>query len=95
MSEATSQGSESRACVAVTGLRRGQCGVVQACRLEPGEAAMLRAMGLRPRVRVRLCRVGEPCILEICCGPGVGSRIALNRPLAEHVMVGPIEEGAT
>ena len=86
-----SAGPEPMAPVPVTSLRRGQCGIVQGTSLEDGEAAMLRAMGLRPRVRVRVCRLGEPCIVEVCCGPGVGSRIALNRPLAERVLVRPVD----
>lgn len=77
----------------LTSLLRGQCGVLSATDLEPGEAAMLRAMGLRPRVRLKLCQLGEPCIVEICCGPGVGSRVALHRALAERVRVVPQAPG--
>jgi len=32
------------------------------------DAALLRAMGLCTNARVRLCRVGEPCIVAIQCG---------------------------
>lgn len=74
----------------LTKLLRGQCGVLSETDLEPGEAGMLRAMGLRPRVRLKLCQLGEPCIVEVCCGPGVGSRIALHRALAERVRVTPM-----
>ncbi|MBX3364049.1 MAG: ferrous iron transport protein A [Phycisphaeraceae bacterium] len=76
--------------VALSSMRRGQCGVILSTRLEPGEAAMLRAMGIRPRVRIKLCRAGDPFIVELCCGPGVGARVALHRMLADHVMIGSI-----
>lgn len=83
----------AREATPLTALLRGQCGVLSATDLEPGEAAMLRAMGLRPRVRLKLCQLGEPCIVEICCGPGVGSRVALHRALAERVRVVPQAPG--
>lgn len=78
-------------------LALGQTGVVCEHRLDPADAALLRAMGLRPNARVRVCRRGEPCIVEILpAAPGEGDgcdlpdcrcRIGLARPLAERVMV--------
>jgi Fe2+ transport system protein FeoA len=56
------------------------------------DAAMLRAMGLRPQATVRLCRLGEPCIIEVMSGEPSCSdscRIGLARVLAERVMVKP------
>lgn len=58
--------------------------------LDPGDAALLRAMGLRPASRVRLCRVGEPCVVEIMVGSAAcacSSRIGMARSLAAQVMV--------
>jgi hypothetical protein len=68
--------------------------VFQTC-LDPNDAALLRAMGLRPSARIRICRLGEPCIVEVLSGSdscgragGCACRIGLAKPLAERVMVG-------
>jgi hypothetical protein len=68
--------------------------VFQTC-LDPSDAALLRAMGLRPSARIRVCRLGEPCIVEVMSGSdscnrpgGCACRIGLAKPLAERVMVG-------
>lgn len=58
-----------------------------------GDAAYLRAMGLRPNARIRVCRLGQPCIVEVMTGEGdcgkseCGCRIGLSKELAEHLMV--------
>jgi hypothetical protein len=63
---------------------------------------MLRAMGLRVNARVRICRLGEPCIVELVGGTSANAgatdacprgsactcRIGLAKPLARRVMVG-------
>lgn len=46
-------------------LRPGQIGIVAAEVVAGADASLLRAMGLRPGAWVRVCRVGEPCIVEI------------------------------
>jgi hypothetical protein len=55
-------------------------------------------MGLRLSARIRLCRLGEPCIVEVLSGGescgrkgGCACRIGLARPLADKVLVGSIE----
>ena len=57
------------------------------------DGPVLRAMGLRPAARVRVCRVGEPTIVEVVGGVGetcrCGCRIGLCRELAAKVMVRP------
>ncbi|MDX2148241.1 MAG: FeoA family protein [Planctomycetota bacterium] len=79
--------------LALTTLEPGRVGVVrQVCRDEK-DAALLRAMGLRVDAVVRVCRVGEPCIVEVLyrserCGECT-CRLGLSRPLAEQVMVSP------
>ncbi len=59
--------------------------------MEPRDAAMLRAMGMRPRCRVRMIRAGEPCIVEVLginpATGGCGCRLGLARELAARVMV--------
>ena len=80
--------------VSLTTLRAGQTAMVCQTSLDPGDAALLRAMGLRPLARIRVCRLGEPCIVEVLSGNetcgrkgGCVCRIGLARPLAERVMV--------
>lgn len=86
--------------VTLSGLRVGQIGVVCETCMDKRDAAMLRAMGLRPRARVRVCRVGEPLIVEVMggrmCEPNACAkptactcRIGLARALAERVLLEP------
>lgn len=58
---------------------------------DPADAALLRAMGLRPGIRVKVVRLGEPTILEVlgaeACGCACSSRIGLTKALASRVRV--------
>ena len=81
----------------LTSLRAGQTAVVSTVTFESRDAALVRAMGLRPNALLRVCRAGEPCIVEVfsgCAAAGGGAstttcacRIGLSRPLAERVLV--------
>lgn len=86
--------------ITLTRLKVGQIGVVCETCMDKRDAAMLRAMGLRPRARVRVCRVGEPLIVEVMgaglCEPNACAkptactcRIGLARALAERVLLEP------
>jgi len=82
------------ATVALADANPGQTGVVcQLCN-DPRDAALLRAMGLRHNALVRVCRLGDPCIVEVLardgCTASCGSRIGLARPLARQVRMGPV-----
>ncbi len=61
---------------------------------DPADGALLRAMGLRPGIRVRVIRHGEPTIVEVlgaeACGCACASRIGLTRDLASRVQVGEL-----
>lgn len=83
-------------CVPLTQLRAGQTGVLVEAQLEAGDAALLRAMGLCDRSTLRLCRLGEPCVVAVggrlapdakACTCGGTCRIGLARPLAERIFV--------
>ena len=81
--------------ISLTKLQAGQMATVFTTSLDAGDAALLRAMGLRPAARIRICRLGEPCIVEVMSGGescgrpgGCACRIGLAKPLAERVMVG-------
>ena len=80
--------------VSLNQLKPGQTGVVVESRLGVQDAALLGAMGLRCSATIKVCRVGEPCIVSIigggsgCSHAAAGScRIGLARPLAEQIMV--------
>jgi len=70
-------------------LRRGEVATVCSAELDAHDGALLRAMGLRPEARVRVCRLGQPCIVEVCDDCGGGCRIGLARDIAERVLVAP------
>lgn len=84
-----SQTSKSEGDCRLADLRVGQCARIRADQLDDEDAAMLRAMGLRPNTSVRLCRKGEPCIVRVAGRYGCGCRIGLVRPLAERLLVTP------
>lgn len=88
----TSSISAAPTPVALSTLLPGQQAFVQGAALDSTDAAYLRAMGIRPQALVRMCRTGEPCIVEVRSG-GVQScgscccRIGLSRDLADKVLV--------
>jgi len=76
----------------LSNLKRGQTGVLCESTLASDDAALLRAMGLHPAARIRLCRVGEPCIVSVAggaggCGCGSTCRIGLAKSLAARIYV--------
>jgi len=48
-------------------------------------AGFLRAIGLTRHSEVRLCKAGEPCIIQVR-----STRIGLSRPVASRIFVVPI-----
>lgn len=84
---------QSRAAVSsempLTSLQPGQVGLVTRTTLAEQDAALLRAMGVRPNARVHLCQAGEPWIIEVRRTGGACSRIGLARAIASNVFVGP------
>lgn len=72
--------------IPLTQLRVGQRGVVSEVDLE--DRAVLSAMGLSERAEVKLCRMGEPCIVAVGCACSPGAcRIGLSRKIADRVYV--------
>ncbi len=68
-------------------MARGARGTVCSISLDNGEAQSLSPMGLRERASIRVCRPGEPCIVEVACAPGMCRRIGVSRHVAQRVMV--------
>jgi Fe2+ transport system protein FeoA len=84
--------------VALHSLTPGQIARVCDQCLNDEDATMLRAMGLKPGALVRVCRAGEPCIVEVLaprgggpCGCDCSTRIGLAKDLAMRVKVIPVE----
>jgi hypothetical protein len=48
------------------------------------DCELLGAMGLTDRCRLRICRVGEPCIIQVAA-----TRLGLSRVMAGKIMVQP------
>lgn len=55
--------------------------------LSAHDCALLRALGLTDRCVLRICKVGEPCIVQVRA-----TRIGLSRSVANGILVVP--EGA-
>ena len=68
--------------VPLSTLRRGDSATVRRCMLEPQECELLSAMGLRGECRLRVCRAGEPCIVQVDA-----TRLGLSSAMARLVMV--------
>ena len=77
--------------VPLTQLPRGRRATVDTSGVDHDDAQVLRAMGLKPNAEVKVCRLGEPCIVAIANQCGLGCRIGLSRRLAEAVMASPCE----
>ena len=72
--------------VPLTQVSRGSRVRVDLGGLDADDRELLRAMGLRAECVVEVCRVGEPCILEVREGCGGGCRIGMSRRLADRVL---------
>ena len=69
-------------------LSRGRSARVVCMRtLDPEDVAMLRVLGLAEDARVCMCRTAGSCVLDV--GERGACRIALDRRLAERILVGP------
>lgn len=79
------------ASIRLTTLNPGQVGQLFAADLSPelGEehARLLRAMGLRPQASVRVCRQGDPCIVQVGQVRGDSCRLGLSRRVADQISV--------
>ena len=52
--------------------------------LAPHDCALLRALGLTDRCVLRICKIGEPCIVQVRA-----TRIGLSRSVADGIFVVP------
>ena len=64
--------------------RTGESAVLHAAHLDFDDRQLLAAMGLVDRCQLRICQQGSPCIVEVG-----GTRMALDRSLADSILVWP------
>jgi Fe2+ transport system protein FeoA len=65
-------------------LGAGRTARLHSADLAKDDCALLRALGLTDRCLLRVCKAGEPCIVEV-----KATRIGLSRALARGVFVVP------
>jgi len=70
--------------VPLSQLASGAVGRFQNASLAKNDTALLRALGLTTRSLIRVCKAGDPCIVEVRT-----TRIGLSREVAEHILVVP------
>ena len=70
--------------VRLSTLAPGQMATLHGAHLGAHDCALLNALGLTDRCVLRICKVGEPCIVEVRA-----TRIGLARSVAESILVVP------
>lgn len=69
---------------ALTNLSTGQTARLHEARLDAHAVGLLRALGLSETQPFRVCKAGEPCILQV-----EGTRIGVSRVVASNLYVIP------
>jgi Fe2+ transport system protein FeoA len=70
--------------VSLAQLQAGTMARMHAAQLTREDCALLRALGLSDRCLLRVCKAGEPCIVQVRA-----TRIGLSRELARSILVIP------
>jgi Fe2+ transport system protein FeoA len=74
-----------RSVIPLSDLRTGDTARVHQANLDVNVARFLRAVGLTNVSEFRLCKPGEPCIIQVR-----STRIGLSRDVARNIFVVPI-----
>jgi Fe2+ transport system protein FeoA len=74
--------------VRLSDLKAGHVARLHAAELTPQDCALLKALGLTDRCVMRICKVGEPCIVQV-----QATRIGLSRTVANGIFVVPESHG--
>jgi Fe2+ transport system protein FeoA len=74
--------------VRLTELPAGHVGRLHAADLPAQDWALLGALGMTDRCVLRVCKVGEPCIVQVHA-----TRIGLSRTVADGILVVPESQG--
>jgi len=70
--------------IPLTDLTVGGTARLHATGIDAGLVRLLRALGLTQSSELRLCKTGEPCIIQVRA-----TRIGLSRDLADRILVVP------
>lgn len=71
-------------CVPLTSLLAGQRGALHTCELQDSDRELLRALGLADHASFRLCKAGNPWIVQVQ-GTRIGIADAVARKILVHV----------
>ena len=74
--------------VRLSQLRSGQTARLHGATLAAQDCALLRALGLTDHCVMHVCKVGEPCIVQVR-----STRIGLARAVADGILVVPETAG--
>jgi Fe2+ transport system protein FeoA len=75
---------DARDPIALSLLPVGETARLHATTLDEATLRLLSALGLTPSSEFRLCKAGEPCIIQVRT-----TRIGLSRGVADRIMVMP------
>jgi hypothetical protein len=75
--------------IALSTLAVGTFARLHEARLDDQSASLLRALGLSAARDLRLCKTGEPCIVQIGA-----TRIGVSRDVASRILVIPSDPAA-
>lgn len=78
------QKTAAPAPVRLSDLSAGQTARLHCAELSARDCALLKALGLTDHCVLRICKVGEPCIVQVH-----STRIGLSRSVADGILVVP------
>jgi Fe2+ transport system protein FeoA len=84
MSDSSRSLHQREAPVRLSDLAAGCVARLHAANLAPHDCALLRALGLTDDCVLRICQVGEPCIVQVR-----STRIGLSKAVARDIYVLP------
>jgi Fe2+ transport system protein FeoA len=76
--------STEAGAVRLSTLAPGQTATLHGADLAAHDCALLNALGLTDRCVLRICKIGEPCIVQVHA-----TRIGLARSVADSILVVP------
>ena len=74
----------SPSLIRLSDLSKGQRARLHTAELAPQDCALISALGLTDRCVLHICKVGEPCIVQV-----QSTRIGLARSVADGIFVVP------
>jgi len=74
--------------ISLTELAVGDVARLHDAGLDPAAWYQLRSLGLTTSSEIRLCKKGEPCIVQVR-----STRIGISRAVARHILVVPKQAG--